>query len=178
MGRLAIRKLEYSGAKYEFLSPELPDGLVIVEGGNGSGKSTFADLVFFGLGGAVKQFSKKGKEQHKEISSDSKNAEILTIELDGERFRLTRRFDAPGDILVASHSNSHHIEVLPVHRHEGRRVFSDWLLEKLGISVVTLFSGGHNGKLNLTDLMRLMYHYQGAGSDASVHAVRPREFCV
>ena len=160
MGRLAIRKVEYSGEKYEFASPELPDGLVVVEGDNRTGKSTFADLIFFGLGGPVKQFAKKGKEQHKEITSDVKNAVHVTVDLNGERFRVTRRFDAPQDILIAAHGDLSEVEVLPVHRHEGRRVFSDWLLEKLGIRSVTLFVGSYNGKLNLTDLMRLMYHDQ------------------
>lgn len=163
MGRLAIRTVEYVGDKYEFLSPELPDGLVIIEGANGAGKTTFADLIFFALGGSVKHFSKKGNEQHKEIRSDTNNSVRIAIEINGQRYSITRRFDTPQDILVSTLApdvKPGDVEVLPAARYEGRRIFSDWLLEKLGISAVTLFTGTYRGKLNFTDLMRLIYHDQ------------------
>ena len=35
MGRLAIRRVVYSGDKYSFESPYLNDGIVIMEGVNG-----------------------------------------------------------------------------------------------------------------------------------------------
>jgi DNA repair exonuclease SbcCD ATPase subunit len=159
VGRLAIRKIEYFGDRYSFTSPDLPDGLVIVEGSNGSGKSTFADLIFFGLGGTVKQFGKKGTEQHTEIRADSNNGVRLTVEIDGTLFTVTRRFDTPGDALIASHATER-VEVYPVARRDGRRILSDWLLEALGIHVVTLFFGSYRGKLNFADVMRLIYHDQ------------------
>ena len=159
MGRLAIRKVEYFGDLYSFLSPELPDGLVIVEGSNGSGKTTFADLIFFALGGSVKQFSKKGSEQHKEIRADSNNGVRLTFEVNGALHTVTRRFDAPGDAVLAAHTTGQ-VEVLPIVRRDDRRILSDWLLEALDIRVVTLFLGTYRGKLNFTDVMRLIYHDQ------------------
>ena len=39
MGRLAVRRVVYSGEKYSFESPYLNDGLVIMEGVNGHGLS-------------------------------------------------------------------------------------------------------------------------------------------
>ena len=159
MGRLAIRRVEYFGDVYSFMSPELPDGLVILDGSNGSGKTTFADLIFFALGGAVKQFSKKGSEQHKEIRADSNNGVRLTFEIDGKLHTATRRFDTPGDAVLASHATES-VEVLPLVRRDDRRILSDWLLEALGIHVVTLFLGTYRGKLNFADVMRLIYHDQ------------------
>jgi hypothetical protein len=159
LGRLAIRKVEYFGEIYSFTSPDLPDGLVIVEGSNGSGKTTFADLIFFALGGNVKQFSKKGPEQHKEIRSDSNNGVRLTFEVDGKLHTVTRRFDTPSDAVLASLATAR-VEVLPIMRRDDRRILSDWLLEALGIHVVTLFLGTYRGKLNFTDVMRLVYHDQ------------------
>jgi len=141
------------------MSPPLPDGLVIIEGGNGTGKTTFADLIFFGLGGTVRQFSKKGMAQHKEIRADSNNGVRLTITIDDKLYTITRRFDDAGDALVASHATEQ-VEVLPIVRRDGRRVLSDWLLEALGIHVVTLFAGTYGGKLNFADVMRLIYHDQ------------------
>jgi DNA repair exonuclease SbcCD ATPase subunit len=160
VGRLAIRKVEYFGDLYSFTSPDLPDGLVIVEGSNGSGKTTFADLIFFALGGTVKQFAKKGTAaQHKEIRADSNNGVRLTIEINGQLFTVTRRFDTASDALVASHATER-VEVLPVVRRDNRRILSDWLLETLGIHVVTLFLGTYKGMLNFADVMRLIYHDQ------------------
>ena len=155
MGRLAIRTVEYFGDQYSFMSPQLPDGLVIIEGGNGTGKSTFADLIFFGLGGTVKQFSRKGTAQHKEIRADANNGVRLTIDVDDKLYTITRRFDDASDALVAAHATEQ-VEVFPVIRRDGRRILSDWLLETLGIHVVTLFFGTYKGKLNFADVMRLI----------------------
>ena len=58
MGRLAIRRVVYSGDKYSFESPYLNDGIVIMEGVNGHGKSTFMNLIYYGLGGRVQAFNK------------------------------------------------------------------------------------------------------------------------
>ena len=51
MGRLAVRRVSYIGDDYYFESPHLNDGIVILEGENGHGKSTFMDMIYFALGG-------------------------------------------------------------------------------------------------------------------------------
>lgn len=160
MGRLAIRRVEYFGDRYTFVSPDLPDGLVIIEGPNGSGKTTLSDMIYFAMGGAVKKFAKSGNDQHLEIQTDTNNGVRLIFEIDGARYFSTRRFDAPQDILVAS-SMDDDVQVYPIYRGKSdREVFSDWILEKLGIHVVTLFAGTRSGKLNFTDVLRLIYHDQ------------------
>ncbi|TOF86221.1 hypothetical protein CGJ12_23025, partial [Vibrio parahaemolyticus] len=45
-------------------------------------------------------------------------------------------------------------------RSKDAYVFSDWILGKLGISVVELFHGYNTFKINISDLMRLIYHDQ------------------
>lgn len=53
------------------------------------------------------------------------------------------------------------IEVLSVTRSKNvKRVFSDWMLEKLGIDSVLLHYGAYEGKVNLADIFRLIYHDQ------------------
>lgn len=161
MARLAIRRLIYSGDKFKFDSPLLPDGLVIVEGDNGTGKSTFSDLIFFGLGGAVPQFDKAKRERHVEVTSDTNASVTLGIEIDSEEYTLRRSVDGEREILVTGPDGD--VQVLPINRGPtSRRIFSDWILEKLQIPVVTLHSGAHSGKLNASDLMRLIYHDQDA----------------
>lgn len=160
--RLAIRRVSYKGARFTFSSPLLPDGLVVIEGPNGAGKTTFADLVYFGLGGTVPHFAATGSNRHKEIVSDSDNSVVLDVEIQDHRYSLTRSFESPADIVVID-QHSEVVEILavdPRNRRLDRKIFSDWLLEQLGIEVVTLYSGGYSGKVNFTDLMRLIYHDQ------------------
>lgn len=160
MGRLAIRNVIYTGDKYTFRSPELPDGIVVIEGPNGVGKTTFADLIYFGLGGAVPQFSPKSKIRHKEITSDTHNSLTLGIEINNEQYKLIRGFgETSKDISVVS-MQTQEVEILPVVRREGKRIFSDWILEKLDIESVELYSGLYHGKINFSDVMRLIYHDQ------------------
>lgn len=52
-------------------------------------------------------------------------------------------------------------KVLAIFRREKEPyTFSDWILEKLGITVVELYQGYTTFKINFTDLMRLIYHDQ------------------
>jgi predicted ATP-binding protein involved in virulence len=84
MGRLAIRRVIYNGEKYSFESPYLNDGLIIMEGINGHGKSTFMNLIYYALGGRVQAFNKKDNEsgkKHKEICEDKNNYIELLIEI-------------------------------------------------------------------------------------------------
>ena len=51
-------------------------------------------------------------------------------------------------------------EIYSVNRTKDGHVFSDWILGKLEISVVELFHGYNTFKVNISDLMRLIYHDQ------------------
>lgn len=151
--------MEYIGKAFHFKTPILPDGLVVIEAENSSGKSTFADMIYFGLGGYVPQFSREGPQLHKEILGDSPNSARITIQVNEQQFVLTRRFDAPQEIVVSPLAGDQS-ESFPISRKAGSRIFSDWLLDQLGITPVTLFAGTYSGKLNITDLFRLIYHDQ------------------
>ena len=158
MARLSIRKLVYRGEKWTFESPVLGDGLQILVGRNGAGKSTFSSLIYYGLGGRVTSFEKDDREPHKEIAADEKNFVHLTIEVDGTPYGLKRFFNS-GDMGIESPDGE--VEVLPVNRSkDSKRVFSDWMLEKLGIDPVKLHYGAYEGKVNVADLFRLIYHDQ------------------
>ncbi len=167
MGRLAIRKVIYNGDNYYFESPRLENGLVILEGPNGHGKSTFMDLIYYGFGGKVVGFNKadkNAKKKHTEIYHDQNNYVELLIEIDGKEFELTRHIghnqitvvEIDGEIIQTSISRNLQID---------QQVFSDWLLEKLGISVFDIVQGTNEFKLNLSDLMRLIYHDQSTDID-------------
>lgn len=176
MGTLRINKVAYQGDRYWFESPILDKNLVLVEGDNGTGKTTFCNLIYFCLGGRVKEFLKDGDRQHKEITSDTNNFVELYITVSGKNFQL-RRFLGDNDITVTpyaavldkesgktSFSTSQFAEstkVLPINRSaEVKYIFSDWMLERLGISVVELYQGYTTFKINFSDLCRLLYHDQ------------------
>ncbi len=161
MARLSIRKVDYQGNRYYFTSPSLADGINILEGDNGTGKSTFSNLIYYGLGGRVESFRRDSKAKHLEITSDTDNFVELTIEIDAIQFRLKRYIDSNdiGIIYVAGGE----VEVLPVGRTQNTpHIFSDWLLDRLGIEAVSIHLnyGDYSGKLGFTDIARLIYHNQ------------------
>ncbi|QDU26278.1 chromosome segregation protein [Anatilimnocola aggregata] len=168
MAYLAIRRLTYEGKNYSYESPVFGDGLNILEGPNGTGKSTFANLIYFCLGGSVDEFKANSNERHEEITSDENNYVQLLITIDGRPYTL-KRLIGTNDVAVLDDDES---KIFPITRGEGRQfVFSDWLLGKLGIEPVSINYGLHSGKLNITDFMRLIYHDQAPDPSGIFKAV-------
>ena len=163
MGRLAIRRVVYSGDKYSFESPYLNDGIVIMEGVNGHGKSTFMNLIYYGLGGRVQAFNKNDdndSKKHNEIFYDTNNYVELLIEIDDEKYELTRYIGDNLIFVVGEDEEVRETCVLRNQSDEHTMVFSDWILGKLNINVFDIVQGTRSFKLNLTDLLRLVYHDQ------------------
>ncbi|PEM38014.1 hypothetical protein [Bacillus toyonensis] len=162
MGRLAVRKVKYNGDNYFFESPYLNDGIVIIEGDNEHGKSTLMDLIYFGLGGKVKEFNKNNKklvDKHEEIYNDTNNFVELHIEINGDRYELTRSFSENKIYIV---DNLGRVIETCIYRNsqDCNLVFSDWILKKLDIEVFDIVQGTRQHKIGFTDLLRLIYHDQ------------------
>lgn len=163
MGRLAIRRVVYSGDKYSFESPYLNDGIVIMEGVNGHGKSTFMNLIYYGLGGRIQAFNKNDdndSKKHNEIFYDTNNYVELLIEIDDEKYELTRYIGDNLIFVVGEDEKVRETCVLRNQSNEHTMVFSDWILGKLNINVFDIVQGTRSFKLNFTDLLRLVYHDQ------------------
>lgn len=158
MGNLLIHKVTYNGDKYFFESPPLKDGLSIIEGPNGSGKSTFMNFIYFALSGKVEEFSISNRETHAEIIRDKNNYVQLDLSIDERPYQF-KRFINSNDITVLGQGGE--VSILPIHRSKNEKsTFSDWILDKLGISVVEVFQGVNSFKINFKDLFRLIYHNQ------------------
>lgn len=161
MGKLAIRRVIYSGKKYSFESPYLNDGIVILEGVNGRGKSTFMNLLYYGLGGKVDAFNKKNNDvnsKHTEIYNDDGNYVELHIQINDVNYEITRHI---GDNLIFIVGEDKEVIETCISRNTSDKditIFSDWMLSKLEIDVFDIIQGTKSFKLNFTDLMRLIYH--------------------
>jgi hypothetical protein len=158
MARLAIRQLKYSGDSYYYESPIFEDGLNIIEGTNGSGKTTFSDLLYYGLSGDVEKFHPMKSNHHKEIRSDKNNCIDVHIQIGNDHY-FVKRFIGSNDISVSDPNGN--IDVLPIFRsQENKFTFSDWILGKLEIDPVELSMGTITWKINIRDIFRLIYHDQ------------------
>lgn len=157
MGRLKIEKIFYEGDNYYYESPEFKDGINIIEGENGSGKSTFSNLLSFSLGNYVKEFDKKHIKKHTQIVNDKNNYVLAIISINEKKYKLKRFFN-DNRIFVEENGEIHDYLI---HRSSGEvKIFSDWLLGKLGIPVVEFFQGTAQSKLNFSDLYRLIHYDQ------------------
>ncbi|MBU3101913.1 MULTISPECIES: hypothetical protein [Clostridium] len=168
MGRLAIRRVAYNGQKYYFESPYLNDGIIVLEGENGQGKSTFMNLIYYGLGGKVSGFNKRDKEaenKHNEIYYDVDNYVELEVTINDKNYELTRSIGDSSIYIVDSEKKVIETCVYRNKSNGDTTVFSDWILEVLGVDVFDIVQGTKKFKLNMTDLMRLIYHDQATEVD-------------
>lgn len=167
MGSIIINQVNYFGDNYKYTSPKFNKSVSIIEGPNGSGKSTLFNLIYFAFGGKVDEFIKGNEEEHKEIVNDTSNLVEIDVFLSGERFRLIRNFKEnkikilSETALLINGEEYPKAASLPINRHNSETfIFSDWLLDKLDIPVMELFSAGKTFKLGFYDLARLFYHSQ------------------
>ncbi len=167
MGSIRVNQVSYFGKNYRYISPRFDKTISIIEGPNGTGKSTLLNLIYFSLGGKVDEFIKGNDEEHKEIVNDIKNYVELDVELSDQQFGLIRNFNEnkiqimSREEFLINDEKCPGAASLPINRNNSETyTFSDWLLDKLGIPVMELFSAGKSFKLGFYDLARLIYHSQ------------------
>ncbi len=157
MATFLINKVKYSGDDYIYESPDLGAGLNIIEGDNGKGKSTFFNLIYFCLSGTVDEFKPNSRERHNEITNDKENYVELKVLINDENFSFRRYFNSNEIWIIDSNDVTN---ILPIYRNSDAYIFSDWILDKLGITVVDIIQGTQSHKVNIKDLLRLIYHDQ------------------
>ncbi|MFU2014799.1 hypothetical protein ACM6Q7_06935 [Peribacillus butanolivorans] len=171
MGSLVIEQVIYKGDTYTYSSPIFKKGLQIIEAENGGGKTTFSSLICYGLGMYVKQFDFKRNEYHKEIQNDTNNYVELKILINEEHFKLKRYFSGKNGNMIfldgEEEEKYFYVSRNALTNKEGL-IFSDWLLERLGIKVFDIFQGTKRFKINFSDLFRLI-HYDQASSPLKVY---------
>lgn len=166
MGYLSIKQVEYYGKKYYYKSPIFEDGLNIIEGKNRTGKTTLTDMICYALGDYIEQFDFQKECKHTEIFSDTENYIELLIGVNEVNYFVRRYMKDNNNKIFVKEGND--FIILDVKRHLDNQVFSDWLLEKLEIQPVEIYQGKYKGKINFTDLLRLM-HYDQLTNPAKVY---------
>lgn len=158
MGNLIVKKVTYSGDQYWFESPEFDTGVNIIVGDNGSGKSTLAYFIDYGLGGDVDVFKNSKDRRYDEIVKDTNNHLIVDIIINSKCYSL-KRFIGKNDIFV---NDNGEVKKYPITRHPDYApyIFSDWILDKLEISVFSLTIGTIDFLINFKDLFRLLDYDQ------------------
>lgn len=158
MGNLIIKKVIYSGDFYSFESPEFDLGINIIVGDNGSGKSTLAYFIEYGLGGDVIYFKENKDNRYDEIVKDTNNYVKIEIIINSSYYSL-KRFIGKNDIFIYDKGD---VTKLPINRNQDYApyTFSDWMLDKLGISVFSLTLGTTDWLINFKDLFRLLDYDQ------------------
>lgn len=171
MGSLTIKQVVYQGDKYYYTSPILKKGIQIIQGENGGGKTTFSSLICYGFGMYIKQFDFKESEYHAQIKEDTNNYVILRIKVNNEYYELKRYFSEKNSNVIFV-SNEEISEFYYINRNALKnptdKIFSDWILNMLGISVFDIFQGTKQFKIGLSDLFRLI-HYDQATSPIKIY---------
>jgi hypothetical protein len=98
-------------------------------------------------------------KEYTEIVNDTNNFVELQIQIDSQKYVL-KRFIGKNDIFI---SDGEDISIYPIKRNQNV-IFSDWILEKLKISISELNMGTYSWKLNFSDLFRLIIYDQDTES--------------
>lgn len=175
MARLAIRKFWYDGDIYIYDSPFFRDGINVIEGSNGTGKSTFFELVYYCLGGNSDMLNPSKPNKHVEVFADKNNFVALFLQIDNSFF-VIKRYIGSNDIVVESESLE--VKVFPILRREPDRIytFSDWFLSQLCIEPIELALGATTWLINLRDIFRLIYHDQAPNPNDVYKAVESANY--
>jgi hypothetical protein len=157
MGSLIIKQVVYSGDRYFYESPELDKGINIIVGDNESGKSTFTYFIEFAFGGKIKPFSADDNGgKYREIVADRNNYILVRFLIDGKEYSIKRFIDGKEIFVQDGESTVSY----PISRKVAPFIFSDWLLQKLGITVFQINLGATHWYFNFTDLFRLLNYDQ------------------
>ncbi|MCD8411235.1 AAA family ATPase [Tenacibaculum finnmarkense] len=159
MGNLIIEKVKYLGDKYIYESPKLNEGINLIVGDNGSGKSTFTYFIEYCFGNNIKYFEKDNNKKYIQIINDTNNYIELDILINNKKYQL-KRFIGKNDVFI---NDGNDISKYPITRNKNK-IFSDWLLDKLEISIHELNMGTYSWKLNFSDLLRLIIYDQDTES--------------
>lgn len=163
MGRLKIDSIKYEGDNYYYYNDKFTDGINVVLGENGNGKSTFTYLILYALGIKVEYFEKNSNEVAREIFNDKNKYVELVLKLNNKKYKLNRKIPSPYisvyDVEQDKYQTFNIVRNGTLYEKD-YSIFSDWVLEQLNIDIVEINQFSTSHKVNFDDLFRLMYYDQ------------------
>lgn len=157
---LSLSRLLVAQGGHVAFDTRFHDGVNILAGSNGSGKSTVADLIFLALGGDAPHLKDEAAACDYVFAEVLLNGQVATLrrETSPRQRRPMAISWAPLD--VARRDVVAGWEVFPFNSTPGKRSFSQVLLSALGIPEA--LKGDLSGMITMHQLLRLMYVDQEA----------------
>jgi hypothetical protein len=155
--RLKINRLSVHRSKHVLYDEQFHAGVNIIHGDNGSGKSTIADFLYFGLGGDLREWrAEAGLADYVLVEASAGDA-ILTLRRDVSTAGLRPMAMYFGPYENAVKSDIREWEVFPYQRPEDSYSFSQVLFNAIGIPEAI-----SDGVSNITmhQLLRVLYSDQ------------------
>lgn len=163
MGKLRINSLKYKGKKYYYQNNQFGNGLNLLVGDNGNGKSTFTYLIVYCLGINVEFFKEGHREPIVQILNDTNKSVELDIIINEENYILRREI---GENIInvydikAEKYTSYSVHRLGLVYQKENMTFSDWIMKKLNIEYIEIEQNDSVHRLNFDDLFRYIYYDQ------------------
>lgn len=153
MNRLALRKLVVLRSGREVYNQDYHDGVNIIRGVNGAGKSTIADFIFYILGGEIKEWKEYAH------LCDRVVAELQVCDATISLSREVAENPPPisiffGPLSEAAKRAFDQWQTYPMRRSETRESFSQIMFRALGIPEA---KGDGGSNITIHQLLRLLY---------------------
>jgi transposase len=155
--RLKINRLSVHRGKHVLYDEQLHAGVNIIHGDNGSGKSTIADFIYFGLGGDLHEWRAEAKLADYVLVEVQARDAVLTLRRDMSTQGMRPMSIYFGRYEAALTSDLREWEIFPYKRPDDGYSFSQVLFNAIGIPEAI-----SDGVSNITmhQLLRVLYSDQ------------------
>lgn len=151
--RIKISKLVILGYGKVVYDQTFKDGINIIRGDNGTGKSTIMEFLFYVLGGEVKGWTKEAGGCDTVYCETCLNDKVYTFIRDVEQKDKTKIAIYDGSY-ESCNQNKHEWQVFPYSRSEHKKSFSQVIFDILGLPY---HKTEDQSNLTMHQLLRLIY---------------------
>lgn len=151
--RITIRRLVITKGGRTAYDQEFHDGVNIIRGDNGTGKSTIMEFIFYGIGGSVGNWTKEARSCDNVFCEVILNDKVFTFSRDIVDQNKSKMAIFEGNYEAAI-SNKEKWLVFPYARNEFKKSFSQIIFDILGMPY---HKTDDYANLTLHQLLRLIY---------------------
>jgi hypothetical protein len=157
IARLKLNRLSVHRGKHILYDEVFHDGVNIIHGDNGSGKSTIADFIYFALGGDLHEWRKEAALADYVLAEITAGKAVLTL-----RREVSEVAGRPMQIYFGSYESAltadlRNWEIFPYRRPDRGYSFSQILFKAIGIPEAI---GDGASNITMHQLLRILYSDQ------------------